>query len=171
MSLAQQGRLDGAADQAAALAENRDRLLLGLRARLEQFFLGDAAVGPQRLMLAAIDPGALFREPLGHDTGEREIDIVAAQQNVIADRDAVEAQFAVRFGDRDQREIGGTAADIDDQDQVAHGDALAPIGVAFDPGVEGGLRFFEQGDVLIAGLLGRPPASVRAPRRRRTRER
>ena len=33
-------------------------------------------------------------------------------------------------------------------------DALAPVGVALDPGVEGGLRLFEQGDVLIAGLLG-----------------
>ena len=32
--------------------------------------------------------------------------------------------------------------------------ALAPIGMPLDPGVEGGLRLFEQGDVLVAGLLG-----------------
>ncbi len=105
-----------------------------------------------------IDPGAFFSEPLGHDAGEREIDIVAAEQDVIAHRDAVEAQFAVRFGDGDQREIGGAAADIDHQNEIADGDALPPIGMAFDPGVEGGLRLFEQGDVLIAGLLWRPPA-------------
>ena len=52
-----------------------------------------------------------------------------------------------------RREVGGAAADIDDEDQVAHLDALAPVGMALDPGVEGGLRLFEQGDVLIARLF------------------
>ncbi len=33
-------------------------------------------------------------------------------------------------------------------------DALAPVGMPLDPGVEGRLRLFEQRDVLIAGLLG-----------------
>ena len=32
--------------------------------------------------------------------------------------------------------------------------ALAPVRVALDPGVERRLRLFEQGDVLIARLLG-----------------
>ncbi len=54
---------------------------------------------------------------------------------------------------RNQREIGGAAADVDHQDQVAHLDPLAPVRVAFDPRVEGRLRLFQQGQVLIAGLL------------------
>ena len=128
-------------------------VLLRLRAGLQQLFLGDAAVGPQRQVLPAVDPGALLGQALRHHAGQREIDVVAAQQNVIADRDAVQREFAVRLGDGDQREVGGAAADIDDQDEVAHRNALAPIGMALDPGVEGRLRLFEQGDVLIAGLL------------------
>ena len=58
------------------------------------------------------------------------------------------------LGDGDQREVGGAAADIDDQDEVARFDLLAPVRIALDPGVEGGLRFFEDGDFGIAGELG-----------------
>ena len=150
----EQGGFDGATDQAAALAQDGHRVFLRGGAGFEEFFLGDAAVGPERLVLAAIDLGAFFSETVGDDAGEREIDIIAAQQNVIADGDAVEAELAIRFGDGDQREIRGTAADIDDQDEVADGDAPAPIGVARSRR-KGGLGFFEQvGNVLIAGLLG-----------------
>ena len=131
---------------------------LAFESGLEQLLLGDAAVGPERLVLPAVDARALLRQPLRDHAGQREIDIVAAEQDVLAHRDAVQRQFAIRFGDGDQGEVGGAAADIDHQDQVAHLDALAPVGMALDPGVEGGLRLFEQGDVLIAGLLARLPA-------------
>ena len=73
---------------------------------------------------------------------------------MLADGHAFERQFARLLGDGDEGEIGGAAADIDDQDEVADLDALAPVGMALDPGVEGGLRLFEQGDVAISGLLG-----------------
>ena len=85
---------------------------------------------------------------------QREIDVVAAQQDVLADGDALELQLARLFGDRDEREVGGAAADVDHQDQIAHLHALAPIGMPLDPGVEGGLRLFEQQQVLVAGLFG-----------------
>ena len=62
-------------------------------------------------------------------------------------------ELALVLGDRDQGEVGGAAADIHHQDQIAQLHALAPVGVALDPGIEGGLRLFEQGEVLIAGLL------------------
>ena len=55
------------------------------------------------------------------------------------------------FADGDQGEIGGAAADIDDQNQIAFADALAPVVMPFDPRVKGGLRFFEHGDVAEAG--------------------
>ena len=89
-----------------------------------------------------------------HGVGQREIDVVAAEQDVFADGDAFELQFAGLLGDRDQREIGGAAADIDHQNQIALLDALAPVGMPLDPGVEGGLRLFEHGDVPVAGSLG-----------------
>ena len=91
ISAAQQRGLDGAADQAGAFAEDRDGLLLGLGVRIEQLFLGDAAVGPQRLVLAAVDARAFSASRCGHHAGQREIDVVAAQQDVLADGDAVRA--------------------------------------------------------------------------------
>ena len=62
---------------------------------------------------------AFRRELLGDEARQREIDIVAAEQDVLADGHALELQFAGVLGDGDQGEIGGAAADIDDQDQVA----------------------------------------------------
>jgi hypothetical protein len=139
---------------ARTLAKNCDRLLLRLGTRLQQLLLGHAAIAPQRLKLAAIDARAFFGETLRDYAGKRQIDIIAAQQDMLADGDAVERQLAVAFGDGDEREIGGAAADIDDQDEVAHLHALAPIGVPLDPRVERGLRLFEQGDIAISGLFG-----------------
>ena len=42
-------------------------------------------------MLAAVDARAFLGEPLRDHAGEREIDIVAAEQDVLADRDAARA--------------------------------------------------------------------------------
>ena len=72
---------------------------------------------------------------------------------MLADGHAVEGELARAFGDGDQGEVGSAAADIHHQDEIAHLDALAPVGVAFDPGIEGGLGLFEQGEVAVAGLL------------------
>ena len=165
---APQHGLDGPAHQARALAENGDRLLLGLRLRIEQFLLGRPAIRPQLQMLPGIDARAFFGQPLRHHPGQRQVDVVAAQQDVLAHGHAVQRQLAPRFRNRDQGEIGGAAADVHYQDQIAHLHALAPVGVALDPGIEGRLRLFEQRDILVA-RPGEPlPASVREPRRRTT---
>jgi hypothetical protein len=87
-------------------------------------------------------------------TGEREIDIVAAQEDVFADGDAFEGEFAIGFADGDEREIGGAAADVDDEDEGAGVDAFAPVGMAFEPGVESGLGFFEENEIGKAGAAG-----------------
>ncbi len=86
--------------------------------------------------------------------GEGEIDVVAAEEDVFADGDAFQLQLAGFFGDGDEGEVRRASADVDDEDEVADGDALPPIGVAFDPGVEGGLRFFEKDDVGETGAGG-----------------
>ena len=51
-------------------------------------------------------------------TGHREIHVVAAQQQVFADGDALQLQLTIAFGDGDQSQVCGAAADIDDQNQI-----------------------------------------------------
>ena len=65
------------------------------------------------------------------------------------------AQFAVALRNGDQGEVGSAAADIHHQNQIAHADTLAPVGMPLHPGVKRGLRLFEQGNILEAGLFGR----------------
>ncbi len=82
---------------------------------------------------------------------QRQIHVVAAKQNVLANRDAVQLKLAGLFSDRNEGEIGGAAADVGYQDEVPHVNAIAPIRMPFDPSVKGGLRLFEQKHVPIAG--------------------
>ena len=96
------------------------------------------------MQLHGIEFGAFGRQLLFQMPRECEIDIVAAKQDMLSHRDAFQREFARLFGYRDQREVRGAAADIDHQNQVANSNALAPIGVPLDPGIERSLRFFEQ---------------------------
>ena len=73
---------------------------------------------------------------------------------MVSDRDALELQFAGAFGNGNQREVGGAAADIDDENEIARFHLFAPVRIALDPGVEGGLRFFEDGDFGKAREFG-----------------
>ena len=58
------------------------------------FSLAGAAVGPQRLQLEGIDARALVREAGGDHAGQSQVDVVAAEEDVLADRDALEHQIA-----------------------------------------------------------------------------
>jgi len=88
--------------------------------------------------------------------GQREVHIVAAQQDVIADRQAGKLHLAPLLGNGDEGKIGGAAADIDDQDDVAFADVVTePLAHSLDPGIKRGLGLFEQGDVFEAGVRGR----------------
>ena len=51
--------------------------------------------------------------------GQRQIHVVAAEQDVLADADALEFEVAGDVGHGDQAEIGGAAADVAHQDDVA----------------------------------------------------
>ena len=89
-------RFDRAADQARALAENRDRLFVGLRFRDRAAFPWPAR---QLFQSACSWKPSIFvpfaaRSPATR-VGQREIDVVAAEQDVFADGDALELQFAV----------------------------------------------------------------------------
>ena len=106
---------------------------------------------------------ALLFEPLLQQTRERQVHVVAAEQDVLADGHALKRELAVLLGDGDQGEVGRAAADVADEDEVADLDPLAPaVALRVEPGVEGGLRLFEQRDVLEPGGLGRSTVSSRA---------
>src|SRR5207344_2252553 len=90
-----------AADEPRALAEDGDRVgvLVGLR---EQRLLRYAALVPQGLHLPRVNPMPFALEALLHDAREGEVHVVAAEQNVIADGDALERKVAILFPDEDQ---------------------------------------------------------------------
>jgi hypothetical protein len=120
----------------------------------EQTFLRQAALLPERVQLHGVELGALCGELLLQMTRQREVDVVAAQQDVLAHGDAIQLQIARLLGDGDQCEIGSAAADVDHQDEIANLNALAPIGMALDPGIESRLRFLQEQEILVAGQLG-----------------
>ena len=98
--------------------------------------------------MAANDGGGMM--------GQGEVHVVAAQQNVIADGHARQHELARFLADGNQRQVGGAAADVADQDDVADFDLIAPgLLAGVDPRIKRGLRFLEQGDVLQPDRPGR----------------
>ncbi|KGX04687.1 putative molecular chaperone HspA/DnaK domain protein [Burkholderia pseudomallei MSHR640] len=159
---------DRAADQLRAAARHDERH--GLRRRIaEQRLLRAAARVGERAQLPGVGLRALRGELARDHVREREIHVVAAEQDMLADRDAMQLEVAVALDDRDQRQVGRAAADVDDEDDVADPDVLAPRAAAFlDPAVERRLRLLEQRHMRVAGRLrglGRQLARGRIERR------
>ena len=123
----------------------------------EELFLGDARAMHQRQELPRVDFVSVRLDLALQGVGEGEVHVVPAQQDMFAHRDAVQFQALgqpVRvFRHGDETEVGGAAADVHHQDQVACGHLFGPGGNAVlvlrmgDPGVEGGLRLLQQRDV------------------------
>src|SRR6266700_1465251 len=87
---------------------------------------------------------------------KRQVHIVAAQKNVIADGDTRELKSAVFLSDAYERKIGCSSADIHDENDVSQFDLLAKtVSGLFQPRIERRLRFFNQGDVFKTRDLGR----------------
>ena len=84
---------------------------------------------------------------------QRQIEIVAAENQVLADSDAMELHFAVIAGPHaDEREVGRAAADVADEDFLARLDQPFPIvAMPIDPRIERGLRLFDQHDARQTG--------------------
>ena len=100
---------------------------------------------PESVELPGVDLVSGGLEPLLRESREREVHVVAAEQDVLADRDALEGEIAVTLRDRDQAEVRGAATDVADEDQVSDGDATAPgVAEAVDPRIESSLRFLQQ---------------------------
>ena len=133
-----------AADQLSPPAE--DRNALGFRSGGgQQCLLGRSARVPQGDRLPGIELDALFGETAGHVMGQGQVHVVAAHEQVIADRDPPQHQLALLLGGADERQIGRAAADVADQQRVAHGEPPPPaLAGGGQPGVNGCLRLFEQ---------------------------
>ena len=88
---AQERGLDRSADDLGAAAEHHHRRLGGVAAAEQQFFCAAAGVH-QRRELPVVELGRL--QPRADRVRQRQIHVVAAEQDVIADRDPLERQVA-----------------------------------------------------------------------------
>lgn len=145
---------DGAADQAGAAAQDGDRMVRRGIVGIEQSFFRGAALLPERQELLRVQLGVLGGQILFHLAGQGEVHVVAAEQDVLADGNAFEREFAARILNIDQREVGRTAADVHDEDAISRAHLLPPFGMLGQPGVERGLGLFEQNQVFDACIAG-----------------
>ena len=92
----------------------------------EQRLLREPGLVPEAVQLPGVDlvPGAL--QPLLEQPRQRQIHVVAAEQDVLADGDALERQVAIALADRNQAEVGGAAADVADEHEIADLDTPPP---------------------------------------------
>ncbi len=154
---ARQRAAENAAHHGAPAAAEADRHLVRRIVR-QQHLLGAAAEAGQGVPALAVEALAEARlEP----PRQRDVDVVAAEQDVVADRQAVEGQASAVAADADQAEVRGAAADVDDEDQAGLAQQVLPASlVLVDPGVERRLRLFEQDRVRQPGALGRGDAEL-----------
>ena len=89
--------------------------------------------------------------------GQGQVEVVAAEDQVVADGHAVELHLAaLAAADADQGEVGRAAADVADQNLLARLDQLVPVvAMGVDPGVEGRLRLLDQHHPRQTGQGGR----------------
>ncbi len=117
----------------------------------QQLLLGRPAGEPQGAPLLGIQPRAA--QLLLDVMRQRQVDVVAAEHQVIAHGHAAESRAGRGLDHRDQAEIGRAAADVADEDQLARPDlALPSVLVRDDPAIERRLGLLEQRDVRQSGL-------------------
>src|SRR5207249_2328709 len=124
-------RLQDVRPENAAVEENRRRM--DKRSALGQARLARKETG--KMPGDARVPREIMRK--------RQVHIVAAQKNVIADGDTRELKIAVFLNDADERKIGCPSADIHDENDVSQFDLLAKtVSGLFQPRIKRRLRFF-----------------------------
>jgi hypothetical protein len=107
---------------------------------------------PEADQLRRVEPPAVCFEPLLQHASKGEIHVVAAEQDVIADRNPFQRELAGLLRHGNEREIGRAAADIADEDQVADAHLPPPpFALCRHPGVERGLRLLEQRHLIEPG--------------------
>ena len=142
--LASHLRLEPPADQPGARAGQTDREPLGGVFSQQRFL--DRAAGPhQNGPLPGLQFHVFFELPFD-EMRQGHVQVVAAQQQVVADGHAVELDFSpLPATDANQREVRRSAADVAHQYLLARRNPLLPVvGVGVEPGVKGGLRLLDQ---------------------------
>ena len=150
-------RRERAADQPRALAEHRDRVrsrAAGRRSSIS-FATRHWCHSDCSCQVSMRCPSCSSR--CCTQAGEREVHVVAAEQDVIADRDALEREVAVLLADqRSGRSRWCRRRRRTRARRSPTRELLAPVVAgAVEPGVERGLRLLEQRDVLEPGGVGR----------------
>jgi hypothetical protein len=103
--------------------------------------------------LRIIDGSTGRGEGFSEGVGEREVHVVAAEEQVFPDCDAFQGEVALMLGHRDQAEVRRATADVADQQKVSGLHLRAPgRALTLQPSVECRLRLFEQCDLSEPGL-------------------
>ena len=145
-------QLLAAANQPRAAAGKRQRPFVG-RVPRHQDFLQLTATPDENAPLPRLQMSVPL-DPLLQMMGQRQIEIVAPQNQMIADRHAMKLHDSiVTLAHADQCEVCRAAANVADQDLLTGRHQPIPrLRMLINPGVKRGLRFLNQDDAVQAGL-------------------
>ena len=143
---ARERRGERAADDGPAAPGHRDAHLP--RRRVTQHpLLRRAARGHEPVEALRIEALTGGKKARLQRPGERDVDVVAPEEEVLADRDPLEPELPAARARADQREVRRPTAHVDDQDERHGRETRAPVALmGLEPGVEGRLRLLEEGD-------------------------
>ena len=98
--------------------EDRDRGAFERAVREERLLRLPGGVR-QRDELPAVDLLSAAGDFVLEEVRQGEIHVVAAEEDVVAHRDALQGQVALPLGHRDEAEVGRATAHVDHEDEVA----------------------------------------------------
>src|SRR5207245_9857221 len=102
---------------------------------------GQSALMPQSLQLPHVDAITRGFQALLQKARQRQVHVVAAQQDVVTYGYAFQRQFAILFGNHNEAEISCATADVAPQNEVADSDEVARgIPLPFHPCLTGRLE-------------------------------
>ena len=143
---------EGAGEEPAAAAGEGDRDAVG--AAGEELLLGRAARLQEQRPLHGVEPGGEARL---HAAGQGGVDVVAAEEEVVAHRQPRQGRSSRARRDADEGEVGGAAAHVADQHQPGAAERRREVG-PMTPGevVEGRLGLLQQREPGQPRLVGGP---------------
>ena len=100
---------------------------------------------PERNRLPRVELDRLLLEAPVTEVRQGQVHVVAAHQDMVADRNTAQHQLALLLGDADQRQVGCAAAHVANQQHVTNVELAPPtIAPISQPGIDRRLRLFQQ---------------------------